>query len=229
MANPGADLSNVHADDVLAAARQVEIEDVVETLARFGPTKVAVEHPHDHPLTDRYASYREGTLTPDPSETVQLGFRLAERTGLTDVHPIDVVSSFHEPGFDELISEASHAALWASLQWEGSVQAAQVSAILRESTIGDVLRYLNRADERSRSIRPYLDQLVQIAAAPNWAGPDMAANWFQRNFRIAATLHHLVESGDRIVVIFGAGHIPVLEQVLRASERFAVVDPIDYL
>jgi hypothetical protein len=43
MDNPGHDLHNTKADDVLAPKRQAEIEELTAVLARFRPTKIAVE------------------------------------------------------------------------------------------------------------------------------------------------------------------------------------------
>src|SRR3954465_13405401 len=47
MANPGHDLFNVQADDVLAPKRQREIAELAEALKRFRPTKIAVEADYD--------------------------------------------------------------------------------------------------------------------------------------------------------------------------------------
>lgn len=61
------------------------------------------------------------------------------------------------------------------------------------------------------------------------AGRPRLANWYRRNFKIAATIHAVAEDGDRLVVIFGAGHIPVLEHALSSSGRFRLVDPLAFL
>src|SRR5215211_6323958 len=45
MSNPGLDVVNIKADDVLAPKRQREIEELATKLAAFKPTKVAVEIP----------------------------------------------------------------------------------------------------------------------------------------------------------------------------------------
>ena len=43
MANPGADVFNIQADDVLSAHRQKEIEDLVAVLLKYKPTKIVLE------------------------------------------------------------------------------------------------------------------------------------------------------------------------------------------
>jgi hypothetical protein len=43
MANPGRDVHNMQAHDVLSATRQQEIADLIDVLKRFRPTRIAVE------------------------------------------------------------------------------------------------------------------------------------------------------------------------------------------
>ena len=43
MANPGGDAVNFEADDVLAPKKQRELQQLVKPLARFRPTKIAIE------------------------------------------------------------------------------------------------------------------------------------------------------------------------------------------
>jgi len=43
MANPGHDIHNMQADDVLSPRRQQEIAQLIEVLRRFHPTKIAIE------------------------------------------------------------------------------------------------------------------------------------------------------------------------------------------
>src|SRR5438270_6572291 len=77
MSNPGHDLHNQQVDDVLAPARQAQMEKVAKDLARFAPTRIAVEWPQDL-VAERYRKYLDGTLPPSRNEVVQLGFRLAK-------------------------------------------------------------------------------------------------------------------------------------------------------
>lgn len=47
----------------------------------------------------------------------------------------------------------------------------------------------------------------------DYAGPDLLASWYQRNIRIYHNIVNLIESpNDRILVIYGAGHLAWLRQ-----------------
>jgi hypothetical protein len=59
--NPGQDIANSQIDDVLAPKRQAEISDILSGLARFKPTKIAVESQRRRPgtnISETYPIYR---------------------------------------------------------------------------------------------------------------------------------------------------------------------------
>jgi hypothetical protein len=64
LGNPNHDLHDADVDDVLAPERQRQIRAVVDALAAWKPTRVAVEwlHKDQAKLDQRYADYRAGRL-----------------------------------------------------------------------------------------------------------------------------------------------------------------------
>ena len=91
MGNPGQDLHNAKVDDVLTPAKQAELADVAARLAKFKPTKIAMEASRMRP-DFTYAKY--GAFTPEmldakTDERVQIGFRLAHQLGLKSIYGID--------------------------------------------------------------------------------------------------------------------------------------------
>jgi hypothetical protein len=93
LSNPGKDINNVKAVDILTPQRQREIGKVVAALAKFAPTRVAVEWP-EQIVNERYAKFRAGQLPESRNEVVQLGFRLAHQRNLATVQGIDVDGDF---------------------------------------------------------------------------------------------------------------------------------------
>src|SRR5690606_14923520 len=76
---------------VLTEARQAEIAAVVERLAAFRPTHIAVEWPsaEQASLDALYRDYREGRHELGRRELEQFGLRLAAKLGLGRVHAVD--------------------------------------------------------------------------------------------------------------------------------------------
>src|SRR5690606_35853858 len=78
--NPNADVVKSNFPDHLSAAKQKEIENVIEALAKFAPTKIFVEAvPESQRLKTNYAEYLKGSYVLTANETDQIGYRLAKR------------------------------------------------------------------------------------------------------------------------------------------------------
>ena len=74
MANPGHDIFNMQADDVLAPKRQAEVAQVIAALKKFNPTKIAVEGDvFDDRIPKRYAEYVAGKHELTRNEVEQIG------------------------------------------------------------------------------------------------------------------------------------------------------------
>jgi hypothetical protein len=81
--NPGRDSVNVRVDDVLAEKRQREIALVLDRLANFKPTKIAIEASYKSThWQNLYKDYLDGKYQLGRNEIEQIGFRLARRLGL---------------------------------------------------------------------------------------------------------------------------------------------------
>jgi hypothetical protein len=56
------------------------------------------------------------------------------------------------------------------------------------------------------------------------------ATWYQRNFRIITNIMQVIESPrDRVLVIFGQGHIPYLREGIKSNSDMQLIEPNDYL
>lgn len=63
----------------------------------------------------------------------------------------------------------------------------------------------------------------------SFVGADVVAQYHKRNLRIFANLAQIAEPGDRIIGIFGNGHMPYLRPLVEASPKLRFVDPLRYL
>src|SRR6266576_5010052 len=95
MANPGHDIHNLQADDVLSPKRQQEITQLIEVRTRFHPTKIAIESDvSGQRATQQYADYLAGKYTLSRNEIDQIGYRLAKELGHRAIYPVDVDGDF---------------------------------------------------------------------------------------------------------------------------------------
>ncbi len=232
MANPGRDVIKFEADDVLAPHRQAELDELTAKLARFEPTKVCVERPQDlqDDVDAAYQAYRDGSLPKKrKSEEVQVAFRLAARCGLDTVHAIDDDAPMRWDGLEHYLAE--HAGAERRFQAaivEEQRQATEDSERLRRQTISEFLLAENDEAVLRKALAFYIDMLGLGGAGEHGAAA-MTASWYERNIRIFSNLAGLTEPGDRIFVLFGTGHVPILRHLAEASSRHRLVDAAEYL
>ena len=100
---------------------------------------------------------------------------------------------------------------------------------LAEGTVSEMLRKMNNQDLLLRAHQLYIDVLGKVVAGDDYAGPDLVGNWYTRNLRIFANIDRISEPGDRVLVLFGQGHAPILRDLVSTSEPMCLVEPGDYL
>jgi hypothetical protein len=208
MANPGHDIFNTQADDVLAPKRQQEIAELVGVLKRFQPTKIAIEADVWSKKVEReYSDYVAGKYTLTRNENDQIGYRIAKELGHKTVYPVDVDGEFP---FQRVINYAKASGrskeLEAMMGEIGGMVKAQ-NAYLASHTVLETLLYMNADDKVAQDVGFYYRE-AHFGEAGDWAGADLVSEYFRRNMRIYANVTHLADSpNERVLVIFGAGHL----------------------
>jgi hypothetical protein len=214
MANPGRDLHNTQVDDVLGSRRQAEIQEVLDVLKRFRPTKVAVEaNVSSRRVAQEYADYVAGKYTLTRNEIDQLGYRLAKELGHSTVHAVDESGDFPYYRVQNWAIANDRKAHFDSAQARAGDQARAQSEFLRAHTILETLAMLNADSTAKRAVGEYYLGFMPFGQPYEYAGPDLIASWFQRNLRIYHNIRKLAAPGERIVVIYGHGHLAWLRQI----------------
>ena len=232
MHNPGADEFNLEADDVLVQKRQDEIQEVVDLLKQFNPTKIAIEASRDDSLTlARYSAYKNDKQELGKSEREQIGFRLAKLLNHKNIYPIDVKMQLNSSNLSNLVESdpQQFGPYLSSLDIVGNGAMDILGKWLSNGTIRDVLYKMNDPKFEKLAHELYFRSFLPVIKDDNYAGPDMVTTWYQRNLRIFSNLHQISSPGDRILVIYGQGHIPLLKQFTQDSPYFECMDTQKYL
>ncbi len=212
MNNPGHDIFNTQADDVLAPKRQAEIGQVIEALKKFNPSKIAVEaDASDKGLAKRYADYLAGTHDLSRNEIEQLGFRLGKELGHKTIYGADADGEFPYPRLVDYVKANGRTKEWDALTGEIGAMVKAQNAYLASHTILEMLLYLN-ADEKVAQDVGFYYREGELGQPYDWAGADLVADWFRRNMRIYSNVMQLAGSpNERVLVIFGSGHLGWLQ------------------
>jgi len=227
-----------HRIDVLSPERQREIEEVAACLASFRPTKVAVEAPLEaaERINTRYRAFVAGEPLARRNEIDQLGFRVARAMGHTQVYPVDAKARVYEPSVD-LEKYAAEKGQLDRLRASETPWDEYYNALYRRddaAKVGQTLRQaLRDANGRERVLRghgAYLVRAFKVGVGDEYPGVDAKTAWYNRNLRIFANLQRITSGPEeRLLLIIGAGHLPILWHAADTSPEYARVDVEDVL
>jgi len=227
------DVHNASLSDILGPEHQKQIQEVLDHLAPFKPTKVMIEKPYgDATYAEQYRQYLKGAYVLGGNEIYQLGFRLAALAKDASIYPIDTPDDDSFP-FDYeglLAAEKQHGQKFiaaAEEHWKPFLQ--RQDDLEQHGTIPDLLRYLNTPEAIAFNAAWYT-YADRIGADKDYKGADVVSNWYARNLHMFANIMRCIDSSDdHVVVIVGQGHAYLLRDLVRLSPDLELVDPETYL
>lgn len=237
MANPGRDLVNARVDDVTSPRRQRELERLAQELARFRPTRIAVEREAKGPGFElaEYRSFTPAHLASDRNEIVQIGFRLARRLGHAAVYGFDEEGGEGEPDYFPYLEVKAYAESHGRAELldrllAGVQQKAKAFELEQpRRSIAELLAMWNDPDDAAELQRTAHYGLLQLGDGENQPGAVLNAMWYLRNAKMFAKLINIASPGDRVLVLVGAGHLYWLRHFAASTPGFQLIDPRPYL
>lgn len=233
-AGSDSDIVSAKTDSVLTPRRQTELEEVAALLSRFRPTVVVTERVTDAPdyIDPKFASFTDAELSANENERVQVAYRLAARTGVTRVYGIDEQSSEGEPDYFPFAKLAEHAARTGqdgalnAMIGEAQSMVAEEANRFSSMTMREALIEANAGKLAAADF--YFD-ILKFDEGETQPAAELNAYWFMRNAKIFSKLIDVTKPGDRVIVVYGAGHKFWLEHLAEQTPGFVRVDPVSYL
>lgn len=237
---PGMD-AHVTSDDlkmnIFSDQKQKELQELLDYIALFKPTKIAVEGGRiSGYLIRRFERWKNNTRPLGASEIDQIAIRLMDRFNLdtlygTDAYPLlseirdgrqaDSTSRQKQDYIDQIIQDFS----WGGAdeisnrysQWYQYKDTMEVKA-----TLLDNFQYMNSDQVLNRGFGAYLNGSFKTE---DYIGADgLAMNWMARNLRIYRNIQNIdYDSNDRILVLFGSAHVQLLKFFFECSPEFELV------
>jgi hypothetical protein len=127
----------------------------------------------------------------------------------------------HEHGQTSLLTQHNE-----RIQQDGAAGDAETKArTLRETFIA-----MNSEQSINASHATYFAGPFQVGVGPEYPGVDYICAWYNRNLRIFANIQRITTSSDdRILLIIGSGHLPILRHCVMSSRDHELVEPNAYL
>lgn len=240
--NPGLDdYQPQHQMDIKSKERQKQIKQIVQKLKVFQPTKIGLEFTYtaQSKIDSLYQLFMDGEFELPANEIYQLGFRLAKKLGLQNVHGIDAegknyskISELSEKEYNRLVEKYKKMGLqakpntkiWYPIYKKLYAYGDSLKTVL---PLQDYLLYLNSPERIRRSHGIYLVDSFKfgIGRKGDYFGADMKTYWYNRNLRILQNIYRIIDSPeDRVLIVIGAGHLPILRHAVKTSPEMELVD-----
>jgi hypothetical protein len=223
--------------DVLDPEYQKEIEAIVSDLARFKPTIIVIERQPDQQskVDSLYQAYLKGVYRLSRREDEQIGFRLAKASVIKRLYCVDEWGNFSEKvsnimeGKDSIRTQRFESFYFSN---PDSPKKTKVKPTIKANGIRKELLLINDEQRIRESLGDYLVGIFKYEEKEgDFLGVDFeTGRWFNRNLKIFRNIQRIkMSSGDRMVVIFGSGHLNLLNYFFECSPEYELVKVKDYL
>jgi hypothetical protein len=214
--------------DVLTEPKKSEITELVNYIKKFKPTKIAIEAFPNWKATEKLRKYKNGEYKEKRDERFQLAMRIANEIKLDTLYSIDAES------FDNdlvKLDSVYFKKLFKDFDFESNDKFDKMYMDLfkyeeKLPTKTNLLKYFKHINSEEYHKLGYGAYLVGDFKLDNQRGADILSIWwYNRNLRIFRKLQEITESSnDRILVIFGNGHVSILRQLLESSPEYEFVE-----
>lgn len=223
--------------DVLEPKYQQEIKEIVKRIAKFKPTIIAIERePAKQGKYDSlYQQYLQGKYNLGRAEDEQIGFRLARMFNLKSLNCVDAWGRDYE--VLNTVLEGKDSLEYKKFMnffnsYSDTLKQYFPKPIFKTKGIRAQLLQLNDSHNTKSDLGTYLLGIFKYETKDNgFFGPDFVTGWwFNRNLRIFRNIQKLnAKPTDRVLVIFGAGHMNLLNSFFESSPEYRLHKVNDYL
>lgn len=240
--NPGLDTYKEEFPfEILESKRQEELGSLLEQIARFKPTKILLESNRlnsDSILNLNYQEYLIGEfdISNKRSEIYQIGFKLAKKLGHSRIYSSDASAKWFGAdldwdNYDSDIYMKSRNQYEKSNRYDYEQYYRFSDSLKSVTSLTDYFTITNNPNDRLKDHQVYLTKTILEGAGDNYVGADAVARWYRRNIRIFANAYDLTDfdNEERLLLIYGAGHVWQLRQLFSDSPDYEYVEVNDYL
>ncbi len=211
--------------DILSNQKQKELKQLLDYISIFKPTKICIEAPEKWKTMDKYRLYKTGKKELSKDEVQQIAFRLMDKFKLDTIYSIDARTIAEElpETKDSTVIKPYFDTIFSNYTFKSNNNYVKLFKYETELSLQlSLLEYFKYANSSKRLERDYGGYLVGDFKNGKYDGADaLATYWYDRNLRIFRNIQRITTSpNDRILVLFGSGHIAILDQLLKTSPEY---------
>lgn len=226
--------------DILESKRQKELKVLLNKIAEYKPTKILLESNRikgDSIINLRYRNFLKDSfdISNKANEIFQIGFKLAKNLKHTKVFCADASADWFGveldwDNYDEDAYLKSKGQYEKSARYNYDLISELYDSLKTVQTLTEHLRLLNNPQNRLKDHQRYLTSALE-GAGDNYLGADNTARQYRRNLRIFSNAYDITnfDNEERLLLIYGYGHVWQLRQLFMDSPDFDYVEANEYL
>lgn len=224
------DMAGIKAEDITSTKRQKEIQQLVDAIAVYKPTKVILEYPYGKTKLDSlYQLYLKGEHILTINERQQVGFRLAKQLGHEHIFTADVKMDLPFDKITEYLQKEGKMDQMQTMMEEVMKFMSKMQEVYDSKDLKEFYMYMNSDEFDNLNKNLYLEYINKMGAANNPVGSEVAATWWHRNFKIMRNIDAIAEKGDRIFLLFGQGHTAIFKDFYKTRRDYKYEEITSYL
>jgi hypothetical protein len=219
--------------DILSVQKQIELNELVEYIAQFKPTKIAIESSENTTdLMRKYRNYQRDTSLLGRGEAEQIGFRLMKKFQLDTIYGVDANGIYQDMAFadDSAAFRKYLSGIFNGYDYKSDDPISKLyskyydfkDSLYKELSLLKIFKLNNSDKILDRGFGAYLNGDFKLG---DTEGADaLALYWYSRNLKIYRKIQQITTSpDDRVLVIFGAGHIQILKHLFQCSPEYNLI------
>jgi len=213
------------------AKNKAETNEIAKQIAAFKPTIICVEMlPSKNETLN--ADYTNFLKTKDykskvGGEIALIAYEVGKLSGVKQIYGIDEqeTAAYNYNIGKELDNQVDSL---TAKNYNNSVF--KEFAQLQDLSTLEKLKFFNLKSSFAKFINLNADILTYTSTKGNFEGADEASKFYRRNLRIFSNLNQIPATpNDRIFIIMGATHTAFLDEFLKRSPKYELVNTDDYL
>lgn len=219
--------------NIYSDRRQKELKELLDYIAIFKPTKILVESgPNTGYIKYNFNEWKAGRENLMANERSQIGMRLVERFKLDTIYGVDDWPLIMDLHYDSLLTKIPYLDSIYKRHYFGGNDTLQKmytkfynyeEEFQFNNSLLESFKYMNSDKILNRYFGAYIAGGQFVSEEKE--GPDaLSMFWFNRNLRIFRNIQRIESTAnDRILILFGAGHIPILKWFFECSPEYELI------
>ena len=212
---------------------QEDAQKIAQLIAQFKPTIICVETPRERneELNNKYQEYLK-----DPSkistyygEVGLVAFEVGRISKNAQLYAIDHKLSYNYMIYDEIVNQIDSTTI--DEYYENPYKSTpELNVSLDTLSLFEKLKLMNSQKFLDFLIVVNADILTFAGTENGFEGADEAAKFYQRNLRIYSNINRIpMTKEDRVFILSGGTHTAFLNEFMKRSPKYEVVNTMDYL